>query len=239
MLKAATNSASWGPDTAGDGLATTTGVKPGQYALGAGEGEALGVAGRGEGEGEGSGFTAGLGDGDGDALGLATTTGLGEGLGKGFGAVGGLNGAGPAVVGGPLAVGLLPGGSGVPSGCTCFDQSIPRTLPGGPYWQTYVGHEQAVLMAQPRRVVESQTSCVKWPVEGLQPGLEKSNSFTWRWWVGEAEIEQGVRAHSTTAQLNGWQLGIRLHYVFFATAEPRSNSYNYQRKCSVLCNAAV
>ena len=50
--------------------------------------------------------------------------------------------------------------------------------PGGPYWHTYVGHPQPALAAQPSRVVARHTTCVKWPVAVLQPGLPKSYNLT-------------------------------------------------------------
>lgn len=83
----------------------------------------------------------------------------------GVGAAGGL-GAGVYVTGVVLA------------GFTCALQSMPSTFPGGPYWQTYVGHEQAALTAQPSLVVDFQTICVKWPVDVLHPGAAKLYSLT-------------------------------------------------------------
>jgi hypothetical protein len=47
------------------------------------------------------------------------------------------------------------------------------TLPGGPYWQTYVGQEQAAFRAQPSFVVDLHTRAVKWPVAVFQPGEAK------------------------------------------------------------------
>lgn len=79
--------------------------------------------------------------------------------------VGGLGaaGAGTGVRGAGWGVGVAAGGAvgALDAGLTCALQSTPMMFPGGPYWQTYVGHEQALLTAQPSFVVDFQTSWVK------------------------------------------------------------------------------
>jgi hypothetical protein len=103
----------------------------------------------GDGDDEGLGLGAGEGLGvlgDGEGLGL----GEGEGLGLGDTGTRGLVGFGDGEAGGADTAGL-----------TLVDQSRPRTFPGDLYWQTYVGHEQSLLTAQPSLVVSVHTRAVK------------------------------------------------------------------------------
>jgi hypothetical protein len=104
---------------------------------------------------------------------VAAAAGVGEGFGEVLAAAGGLDATGFDGVTGVLLVGSITMGAGTgfdsrggwigfsTFGLTSWLQSRPMTLPGGPYWQTYVGHEQPVLTAQPSLVVDLHTRAVK------------------------------------------------------------------------------
>jgi hypothetical protein len=121
---------------------------------------------------------------------LTGTSALLSAAGAGVGAEAGVAGAGAAPVGSLRPVGAawgsfsLVGATAVvvvvaaaagllTAGSTSERQSMPMTLPGRLYWQTYVGRAQALLTAHPTLAVCFQTSCVKWPEAALHPGLLK------------------------------------------------------------------